>query len=67
MTNIHRIETDCDPVPGCFEEFGPHDEHSDCARIMGEMSNPSEMDDSYLYDDDPMGYNSDSYIAYLNR
>lgn len=53
------------PPRECQEEFGAHTDHSDCARMLDVMANGYESPYDY-YDNDPMGYDSDSYIAYLN-
>lgn len=38
---------DAGVITECEYEFGPHDDHSDCERIMAEMANPGGADDGY--------------------
>ena len=56
-TDIY-VPVDRAPVEDCVSEFGEHDEHSDCARILCDMSAPmpDERDYSGWYGGE-QGYN----------
>ena len=36
-------------IERCTEEFGPHEDHSECERIMDGMNGYSDYDDGYAY------------------